>query len=323
MDKPLVSIIIPCYKNLNKVYSTLDSIFNQQYPQIEIILNDDGTPDFMEYESSLKEYIEKNKKDNIINVILNHLEKNVGTSKNCNAGISLAKGTYVKILSPEDELFDEKVIDKCVEYSVKHNARIVIGQTFVNNVSGEDTDIVKENMLYRLKSRHGRMCSLTPSSHDIKYMKSLSKEKRRRILMSRCVISTPSVFFHMDLLKETNGFPEDYRLIEDIAYWPLIAKRGEEFYFTNILMVKYMLGGVSNSGFKNKEFLRDYLDILENIYIENEVWGGIFNGFYKKVRKNHLHMITGTISKSSIDYLTAKIYNFWHNIKWLLAGSRL
>lgn len=323
MEKPLVSIIIPCYKNLDKVYSTLDSIFRQKYPEIEIVLNDDGTPDYDKYDSRLREYTEKNRKENIKNIVINHLEKNVGTSKNCNHGIFLANGEYVKILSPEDELYDENVIDKCVDYARSHNARIVVGQTFVRNIAGEDTDNVRENISYRWKSRHGRLCSIIPSSRDIKYMQSLSKEKCNRILMSRCVISTPSVFFHMDLLKSTKGFSEDYRLIEDIPYWPLLAGNGEEFHFTDIIMVNYMLGGVSNSGFKNKEFLRDYLDILENIYIKNEVWGGVFNGYYKGLRKRNLALITGTASKSGLKYIDARLFSLWHNFKWLLLGSRL
>ena len=45
-DNKMVSIILLSYKNLDGVYETLDSIFIQNYPELEIIISDDGTPGF-------------------------------------------------------------------------------------------------------------------------------------------------------------------------------------------------------------------------------------------------------------------------------------
>ena len=78
--RPLVSCITTTYKKFNYLYQTLDSIFMQDYPNIEIIIGDDGSSDFPEQE--LKNYIEKHKGKNITNVVIHHEEKNRGTVSN-------------------------------------------------------------------------------------------------------------------------------------------------------------------------------------------------------------------------------------------------
>ena len=43
MQKGLISFVIPIYRNFEGVYDTLKSVFVQDYPNIEIILSDDGS----------------------------------------------------------------------------------------------------------------------------------------------------------------------------------------------------------------------------------------------------------------------------------------
>ena len=55
MDKVL-SIVVLSYKNGGMLLETIDSILNQDYPSIEIVICDDASPDFDS--SRLKQYIE-------------------------------------------------------------------------------------------------------------------------------------------------------------------------------------------------------------------------------------------------------------------------
>ena len=44
-EKPLISVVVPIYKVEKYIYTCIDSIINQTYTNIEIILVDDGSPD--------------------------------------------------------------------------------------------------------------------------------------------------------------------------------------------------------------------------------------------------------------------------------------
>ena len=63
MKKGLFSVVIVCYNQADLIYDCIDSILEQTYPQIEIIIADDHSYDF-DYEK-LSRYIEKNAKDNL------------------------------------------------------------------------------------------------------------------------------------------------------------------------------------------------------------------------------------------------------------------
>lgn len=327
--KPLVSIIIITYKKYENLFGVLNSVFAQDYSNLELILQDDGSDNFIEYQEDIEQYILNHKSSNVKNVIVNHLLQNVGTSKNVNAGIAIANGKYVKLLTADDTLYDTEVISNCVDFCEEHDTRILVGQTYVLRKEGMEEDEVEDNILYRWKARSGRKCTLMPPTRDIRYLSSLSTKKCNELLASRCIISTISVFYRMDIFDETGGFLEEYRLVEDMPFWPYLAQRGELFSFAPIRMVKYKLDGISNGGPLNSEFHTAYCSIMKNIYISNEVRGGILNGYLKKVRKKEIEWIdiTRNIRKTSLGirfkYFDVMIYSFYHKVKYLIIGSKL
>ena len=44
-QQPLVSVIIPAYQAAGRIRETLDSVFGQTYPNVEVVLVNDGSPD--------------------------------------------------------------------------------------------------------------------------------------------------------------------------------------------------------------------------------------------------------------------------------------
>ena len=83
MEK-VVSVIIPVYNVEKFIFKTVESVLNQDYREIEIILVDDGSPD-----NSAKIIDELSKKDN--RIICVHKE-NGGVSSARNAGLKIASG---------------------------------------------------------------------------------------------------------------------------------------------------------------------------------------------------------------------------------------
>ena len=94
--KELISIIVPVYKTEAFLSRCIDSLINQSYNNVEIILVDDSSPDNCPQICDLYA-----KKDYRIKVI--HQE-NTGVSGARNTGINIAKGKYIMFVDSDDEL---------------------------------------------------------------------------------------------------------------------------------------------------------------------------------------------------------------------------
>lgn len=101
MNNPLISVIIPIYNVECYLKTCIDSIVNQTYSNLEIILVDDGSPD--KCPEICDEYA---KKDNRVKVI--HQE-NGGLAHARNVGIANSNGEYLTFVDSDDYVSDDYV----------------------------------------------------------------------------------------------------------------------------------------------------------------------------------------------------------------------
>jgi glycosyltransferase involved in cell wall biosynthesis len=101
--QPLVSIIIPCYNNAFFVKSAIESVFNQIYSHIEVIVIDDGSTD-----KSLE--IIRSFEDSRLRW---ESQPNQGAPIARNRGLELARGHLIKFLDADDML-----LPHCIEQQV-------------------------------------------------------------------------------------------------------------------------------------------------------------------------------------------------------------
>lgn len=94
MKSDLISVIVPIYNVEDYIENGVNSIINQTYDNLEIILVDDGSKD-----KSSKIIDELSKLDNRIKVI--H-KKNGGVSSARNVGLSVASGRYIIFIDGDD-----------------------------------------------------------------------------------------------------------------------------------------------------------------------------------------------------------------------------
>jgi len=114
-----VSVIIPCYNNKATIIETLNSVFNQTYKNIEIILVDDGSTE--DIENEVASHI-------VSNELLFFQQKNQGVSHARNFGASKSTGEYLIFLDADD-IIDETYIEKCLkEFENNSNVKIVYSQ---------------------------------------------------------------------------------------------------------------------------------------------------------------------------------------------------
>lgn len=115
MDK-LISVIIPVYKVEAFLDKCVESVVNQSYTNLEIILVDDGSPD-----NCPKMCDEWAKKDNRIKVI--H-KPNGGLSDARNAGMKVASGEYIAFLDSDDWV-ENNMIEILYNETIASNSDIV------------------------------------------------------------------------------------------------------------------------------------------------------------------------------------------------------
>jgi glycosyltransferase involved in cell wall biosynthesis len=90
-NNPLVSVVIPAYNRAHTLRRAVDSVLNQTYNNIEVIIVDDGSID--NTHETLRLYGDK---------IRWWSQKNAGPSRARNSGIREAKGDYVAFLDSDD-----------------------------------------------------------------------------------------------------------------------------------------------------------------------------------------------------------------------------
>lgn len=119
MKKGFVSVIIPVYKTEQYLKECMDSVLGQDYPYIEIILVDDGSPDNCPF--LCDEYAAKYE-----NVQAVH-QKNCGLGLSRNAGMRAASGEYIFFLDSDDCIDGKEAIGRLVECAKSRQADIVVG----------------------------------------------------------------------------------------------------------------------------------------------------------------------------------------------------
>lgn len=96
-ENPLISVIIPCYNHGRYLQEAFESIYSQGYPNIEIIVVDDGSTD------NTREVTEKNVGVKYI------YQENKGLSAARNTGIKNSKGDLLIFLDADDWLLPNAI----------------------------------------------------------------------------------------------------------------------------------------------------------------------------------------------------------------------
>jgi len=100
MNQPLVSVIINNYNYGRYLGQAIDSVLTQTYPNIEVIVVDDGSTDGSQ--EIIKSYGDK---------IISVLKANGGHASTFNAGFAVSKGDIICLLDSDDMFFSTKVAE--------------------------------------------------------------------------------------------------------------------------------------------------------------------------------------------------------------------
>lgn len=124
MDKK-VSIIIPVYNVEKYLERCLDSILNNTYKNIEIILVNDGSTD--NSQNIINEYVKKYPQ-----IIIGKQQENKGPAEARNVAMKIATGEYIMFVD-SDDFVEKDYIEKYLDTLKEDDYDLVIGGYFKSN----------------------------------------------------------------------------------------------------------------------------------------------------------------------------------------------
>ncbi len=131
---PLVSVCIPAYNSAVYIKKTIESILDQNYKNIELVVVDDCSKD-----DTVE--IVKNIEDPRMRLVQN--EKNLGMTGNWNKCLTEAKGDYIKLVCADDILYADS-IKKELGALLKHpDVTLVMSDTALIDENGVRTGCFK------------------------------------------------------------------------------------------------------------------------------------------------------------------------------------
>ncbi len=210
-----VSVIVPVYNAERFISSCIDSILNQTYSNLELILVIDGSPD-----NSAEICHEYGRRDSRIHV----LEKeNGGAGSARNAGISKAAGDYICFVDADDEIAPD-MIEKMMGRVVETHADLCICGFEVQGSGLILNDTKSLRKLQKAVSKEKLILSIIDTSQKRIFGYAW------RCLYKRKVITANQIFF-----PETIKISEDYMFFLNFSFHAdTICILPEELYYYKI-----------------------------------------------------------------------------------------
>ena len=244
-NRGLLSFVIITYRNFDGIIDTLNSVFEQDYPRIQLVFSDDGSANYYDEIVKIKEYIKQNKTNNIEDVVYSHLEENQGTVKNINNAVSLAKGEYIKMLGGGDVLSTPAALTKYVDFLENSDYTIVFSKLIGVTEDGEYIE------------------HLASCEEDYDMLRLMNSEELCNKLFVRNFLPAPAWCCKKELFERNGLYDESIRLIEDYPYWIKLCQNEEKIGFIDDVLIDYKLDGVSSTGSYGINFMNDMFLIYQ------------------------------------------------------------
>ncbi len=232
MNQNKITVIVPCYNVEKYVEKSIESLLNQTYKNLEIIVIDDCSTD--NTYSILKKLLSKNK------FALYKNDKNRGLAYTRNRGISLANSKYIGFFDSDDYI-DTNYYETLMNTIIEENAEIAISDIQLETEDGKilptlDTTIDTENL-------------------DIKLA----------VIDTGAAASVCNKLFKKEII-EKYPFPEG-KINEDIATTFPAVLHANSIVYTNKVKYHYIQ---RNNSIQNSEFSEKRFDIIKTVELTLE-----------------------------------------------------
>ena len=312
MDK--ISIIVPCYNAEKWIEETLQSLMNQTYSNLEILVVDDGSTD-----DSCKVVQSLLNKDDRVKLIT---KQNGGVSDTRNIGIEKATGEYVAFIDADDWV-ELDAYEKMLKKIKSENADIVFcGFTRFFPTKGTKLEHKETSFSVLEKNPHNYHPFFYSTSStregDVLYTKDIHGACWRS-LFKRDILIEKNIRFHTDLrFAEDQIFVLEYLSVikkvsyvdESLLWYRANTKKWvyHNLYENDMNLLRYQIAIVNNNPYyskKQKRKLIGYLRCSTYFMIINEEY--MFKPDVANVMRKY------TKNKEFRSLLT--MYSFWQKFK--------
>lgn len=245
-NRPLVSVAVLTYNSSSYIIETLESIKAQDYPNLELVISDDGSID--DTCQIIEDWLGCNN-EKFKRAILIRSFRNKGTCKNYNQAVINTHGVYVKTLDGDDCLSTRGSISTYVDFCQQNNAEICVSDVELFSEGEFDKKYYRPIYDYYIE------CINEPY------------ECQKERIICELAIPDPALFFSRNLFDHIGGFDENYLLQEEWPFFYKAINQGFRVFGVNAQLVKYRISPKSATHGRKKSFatkmcIKDNLDFL-------------------------------------------------------------
>lgn len=239
----LVSVIIPTYKReVWQISAAVESVLNQTYDNVEIVVVDDSPADYS-HRAEVKAYMDSLDSKNILYI---QNEKNLGGSGARNRGIERAHGELITFLDDDDEYYPDKIKNQIKFMEENPECDLSFSDMIMYNDAGKVVD-------YR----------------DYDDIESFENSYLLVYHLMHHMTGTPTFMFKADKLREIGGF-DDAKVGQEFRIMLKSIERGLNIrYFKTCDVKVHKHAGEALSKGKNKIIGEKELFQLKKRYFGN------------------------------------------------------
>lgn len=288
----LVSVIMPIYNRASTCSLSIESVLNQSYKNIELVIVDDHSDDYKELQKVIETF-----DDSRIKLVRHYRNKNGAVARN--TGVEHSTGNVIAFIDSDDFWVESKLE---LQYKLLSPSTVVGSNSFI---------VYSDNYQKKIPSEASVKCynQLTPL--DILFGK----------LKNTLCLQTSVMMMHKETFNKTKGFDpllfrhQDYQLALDLF------NVGVLFVFVDDCLSHYVKSKKNilvNKGWsidKSCFFLEKYADFFEKRHIENflivqllipSIRNKVFSEWLKLCQKMNISLLN--LSFKAMCFLVCRFY---------------
>lgn len=234
---PLITVITPAYNRADFLPETIESVLNQNYPNLEYIVLDDGSTD---------QTVE------VLNPYSGRLywerHANMGEACTVNKGLQMAKGEWVAVVNSDDPVLPNW-IDMMLQTAEEQPDALVLYPDW-HKIDAESKTIS------------------SPYQRDYDY---------ERMLRECICLIGPGAFIHRKALEAENGRDPSFRYVGDFDYWLRLGLHGRFARVPHTLATHRVHAGSATVAQRGKVMADEHIRMMEQLFGRADLPSTIMN----------------------------------------------